>query len=281
MWWILSAAGAGLLIGLAVGRHHRRRSVSTAARPQPPEPNEAHDALLAARSALTGLAVLDGDGAVRYANPRSVALGVVVDGVADWRVRSVVGRVAGRQEQLDLELVAPRVPGKAGVDPVPASGPGAALPGAAGSARPRSVHAVVQPLTDGLVLVSSHDDTDATRLEDLGRDFVANVSHELKTPVAAIALLAEAADNAADEPESVRRFTGRLVIESQRLGSLVGELIMLSRLQGADALHDFTVVDIDRGNRRGDRPECDPGGERRDHAWPPARSTVCRCSATG
>ncbi len=81
-------------------------------------------------------------------------------------------------------------------------------------------------------------------MEAVRRDFVANVSHELKTPVAAIGLLAEATLDSADDPESVRHFAGRLHSESVRLGALVTELITLSRLQGADPQAD-AVVEVD------------------------------------
>ena len=74
------------------------------------------------------------------------------------------------------------------------------------------------------------------------RDFVANVSHELKTPVGALTLLAEAVQDAADDPEAVARFAKSMQRESTRLGQLVGELIDLSRLQGADPLPGSNLV---------------------------------------
>jgi two-component system sensor histidine kinase SenX3 len=80
------------------------------------------------------------------------------------------------------------------------------------------------------------DVTEARRLEAVRRDFVANVSHELKTPVGALTLLAEAVLDAADDPDAVQRFAGRIQHESARLGRLVRELIELSRLQGAEPL---------------------------------------------
>src|SRR5262245_49384760 len=80
------------------------------------------------------------------------------------------------------------------------------------------------------------DVTEARRLEAVRRDFVANVSHELKTPVGALTLLAEAVLDAADDPDAVQRFANRMQHESARLGRLVRELIELSRLQGAEPL---------------------------------------------
>jgi two-component system sensor histidine kinase SenX3 len=77
------------------------------------------------------------------------------------------------------------------------------------------------------------------------RDFVANVSHELKTPVGALTLLAEAVQDAADDPEAVQRFAHRMQREGARLGRLVQELIELSRLQGAEPLPGSIVVEVD------------------------------------
>ena len=90
------------------------------------------------------------------------------------------------------------------------------------------------------------DMTETRRLEAVRRDFVANVSHELKTPVGALTLLAEAIQSAADDPQAVERFAGRIQHEGQRLGRLVGELIALSRVQGADALPVVQPVPVER-----------------------------------
>jgi two-component system sensor histidine kinase SenX3 len=110
---------------------------------------------------------------------------------------------------------------------------------------PTAVLAVVRSIDDGRILVSVTDESAAQRMEAARRDFVANVSHELKTPVAAMGLLAEATVDAADDPVAARRFAGKLQSESVRLGALVNELIALSRLQGAEALPDLAVVEID------------------------------------
>ncbi|WP_375482221.1 sensor histidine kinase [uncultured Jatrophihabitans sp.] len=88
------------------------------------------------------------------------------------------------------------------------------------------------------------DVSELRRLEAVRRDFVANVSHELKTPVGALTLLAEAIQDAADEPEMVARFAGRIQHEGSRLAKLVGELMELSRVQGADPMPGATEVDV-------------------------------------
>ena len=82
-------------------------------------------------------------------------------------------------------------------------------------------------------------------VDEVRRDFVANVSHELKTPVGALSLLAEAVEGAAEDPEAVLRFAGRMQHEAARLSSMVNELIELSRLQNDDARAHSTEVSID------------------------------------
>jgi two-component system sensor histidine kinase SenX3 len=97
----------------------------------------------------------------------------------------------------------------------------------------------------GLVLVLAEDQTESRRVEEVRRDFVANVSHELKTPVGALALLAETVEDAADDPEAVRRFAGRMRYEASRLTSLVKDLITLSRIQAAEPVPDPVPVELD------------------------------------
>ena len=95
------------------------------------------------------------------------------------------------------------------------------------------------------ILLLAEDRTESYRLDEVRRDFVANISHELKTPIAAVGLLAEALASAADEPEQVRRFAKRLTKESERLARITQEIIELSRLQATDALTKADLVEID------------------------------------
>ncbi|HEX6471643.1 MAG TPA: ATP-binding protein [Streptosporangiaceae bacterium] len=104
----------------------------------------------------------------------------------------------------------------------------------------------VAPLgAHGLVLVLAEDLTELRRVEAIRRDFVANVSHELKTPVGALSLLAETVEGAADDADAVRRFAGRMQQEAQRLTSLVQDLITLNRIQGDEPLGDLRPVSLD------------------------------------
>jgi two-component system, OmpR family, sensor histidine kinase SenX3 len=96
----------------------------------------------------------------------------------------------------------------------------------------------------GLVLVLAEDQTEVRRVEEVRRDFVANVSHELKTPVGALALLAETIEDAAEDADAVRRFAGRMRQEAARLTFLVQDLITLSRIQAAEPIPDPQPVEL-------------------------------------
>ncbi len=195
----------------------------------PPAP----DAGLASRAlgALdVGVVVLDRDETAIFANPVARRMRVV-DGdrltlpVLSELVRSVTDSAVADSVTLDL------------------SSPGRG---------PEHVSFLVRamPLRDGgrvgSVVLRFSDITEARRLELVRRDFVANVSHELKTPVSALTLLAEAVQEAADDPEAVQRFAARMQREGSRLGRLVQELIELSRLQGAEALPGQALISVDR-----------------------------------
>jgi two-component system sensor histidine kinase SenX3 len=174
--------------------------------------------------------LLDGDDVVLLANPSARSLGIVRD------TRVLVPELLALARGV-------RTGGRRRAD--------VSLPGALVGAGPRlvGVHGVrleSGPLPGpGPVALVLQDVTEARRVEAVRRDFVANVGHELKTPVGALALLAEAVEDASDDPETVRRFANRMVHEADRLGRLVRELIDLSRLQGGEPLPDLVPVDVD------------------------------------
>lgn len=101
-------------------------------------------------------------------------------------------------------------------------------------------------LGDEYVLMLAEDQTEIVRAQSVRSDFVANVSHELKTPVGAIRLLSEAIDDAADDPEAIRHFTRSLHKESERLTALVQDIMELSRLQGTDVVTAGQPIDLER-----------------------------------
>lgn len=106
------------------------------------------------------------------------------------------------------------------------------------------VSARVAPLGADHVLLLVEDRSQEHRVEEVRRDFLANVSHELKTPVGGISLLAEAVLDAQDDPEAVARFATRIGVESTRLTHLVKEIVELSRLQGTDVVTNPEIVDV-------------------------------------
>jgi len=209
----------GTALGFLLGRLAARRG------PRPPAGLTIAD--LVSRvigSSHNGVVVLNHFGDVVLHNPRAVELGVVRNQRVDARAAKTAElvRETGEVTTVDLSPLE-RVSGRG----------------------PEAVLGEVRPLGDGFTVVDAADESDAVRLEATRRDFVANVSHELKTPVGALALLAEAILDAADDPDEVRRFSGKILHEATRLGTLVTELIALSRLQGAERLPELTTVDVD------------------------------------
>jgi two-component system sensor histidine kinase SenX3 len=96
----------------------------------------------------------------------------------------------------------------------------------------------------GLIAILIFDDSEMRRLDSIRRDFVANISHELKTPIGALSILSEAVLDASNDPEAIARFASRMQAETKRLSDLVQEIINLSRLQDDDPLKNGKSVDI-------------------------------------
>jgi two-component system sensor histidine kinase SenX3 len=231
---LLAGLVIGLLLALTVVRT-RHRSVDEGGKGGRPALSEARgdsDAALSRRLVDlidTAVVLVGPDDAVLLANPSARALGILrgnrlqVPGLLD--VARTVQVSGSRRADValpgDLVGTGPRMVGVHGIRL--GSGP------------------VVAPGPVALVLT---DVTEARRVEAVRRDFVANVGHELKTPVGALALLAEAVQGAADDPETVQRFAARMSHEADRLARLVRELIDLSRLQGAEPLPELVPVAI-------------------------------------
>jgi two-component system sensor histidine kinase SenX3 len=106
----------------------------------------------------------------------------------------------------------------------------------------------VSPIgTEGLIVALIFDDSEFRRLDAIRRDFVANISHELKTPIGALSILSEAVLGASDDKEAIEKFAGRMQIEAKRLTDLVQEIINLSRLQDGDPLKNaqpYSMTDL-------------------------------------
>jgi two-component system sensor histidine kinase SenX3 len=228
---VLVGLAAGLLLGLALGVVLRRRAAeptpspasSPASAPQANQPTSVDviDALPVA------VAVLTAEDMVVLANRSAVELGVVRGTrllVPELRRLVQEVRRSGQPREVEVEPERTRL-----------------------VRLPDAVRVRVAPVdAQGNVALLVEDVTEARRVEAVRRDFVANVSHELKTPVGAMSLLAEAMLDASEDPAAVRRFAGRLQHEAGRLARLVQELIDLSRLQGADPLPEQELVPVDK-----------------------------------
>ncbi len=225
---IAAALVVGLVAGLLVAVLLMNRRHPAPAAPAPTPVPDAAPPLLARRVLEvmpSAAVVLDPTGEVVLANPAARQMGVVRGGRVVVEDLHRLARAARRDGEARHAVVDTR--GRLGREPI-------------------AVSARVAPLVDsGYVALLLDDVTEGRRLEAVRRDFVANVSHELKTPVGALTLLAEAVQDAADDPEAIRRFAGRMQHEGTRLGRLVAELIELSRLQGAEPLPSPAVVDVD------------------------------------
>ncbi|WP_084216143.1 sensor histidine kinase [Pseudonocardia spinosispora] len=210
-----------LTLGFVGGALWSRRRKASVGRPIGPTFADLLHRLV--QSSGTGLAVINQYGDVVLHNPRASELELVQLARADARAIKACEQAIETGTALEVDLSPLEHRGR----------------------QPEAVVGHVRPLGDGFAVVEAEDTSELVRLEATRRDFVANVSHELKTPVGAVGLLAEALLDAADEPEEVRRFGTKILKESTRLGHLVTELIALSRLTGAERLPELDEVEVD------------------------------------
>lgn len=221
---LLAAGAVGVVVGVVamLAFWFSDRDQHQVVPPPPPELDDAATEVLAVLRSAT--VVLRRDGSVVRASAGAHAFGLVTgDRIAVGPAHELVEQVIADGETRDAELELPR--GRFGQGT-------------------RVVQLRVAPLGTALVLVLADDHTEARRVEEVRRDFVVNTSHELKTPIGAMSLLAETVEQAADDPETVRRFALRIQTEAARLSALVQEILELSRLQAGDSMLDARVVPV-------------------------------------
>ncbi|HLU28999.1 MAG TPA: ATP-binding protein [Glycomyces sp.] len=174
----------------------------------------------------TGVCLVDDSNRVLYANAAAAGLGLVDEAeITSLTLRALLAqaRRSGRFRDAELDVPSPLMMGE-----------------------PSAVRARITPLADGMAVVELQDISELHRVERVRRDFVANISHELKTPVGAMQILAEALKDAAEDPDAAARFADRIQAESARMAHLITDLLELSRLQGAEKLPDPEPVAVDR-----------------------------------
>ncbi len=215
----------GLVIGAISVASVRLSDRSQRSVPQPLDPHALPAGVSAVLAVLrSGAIVVDAADAVVSTSAWAVAYGLVRDDeLVHDELRHLARQVRRDGDIREVELDLPRGP--------------------LGRGR-MTVGARVAPLGSAFILLLVDDRTKARRVEEVRRDFVVNVSHELKTPVGGLVLLAEAVLEAKDDPEAVARFARRMQVESTRLTGLVQEIVDLSRLQVADTLHEPELVDV-------------------------------------
>ena len=178
-----------------------------------------------------GVVVVDAEDRVVLLNPAARAMNIIdVDRLTFPDLVELADRARAQAQHLHRTVDLPI--GRLGREPI--------------SLAVDAVPLVTEVEQAGAVGLLLSDMSEHRRLEAVRRDFVANVSHELKTPVGALTLLAEAVQDAADDPEGVARFAARMQHEGTRLARLVQELMELSRVQGAEPLPGDALVDVGR-----------------------------------
>jgi len=227
---LLGAGLLGLVTGLAAGLAFRfsEREQHGASPPDPPQPPELDEGVAAVLAVLPFSALVTTvDGRVIRASTAAHMHGLVRDDrVVHASLERLLEDVArdGEIREAELELSRPVIPR------------GAALP----------LHVRVAPLGARYLLLLAEDRSEARRLDAMRRDFVVNASHELKTPVGALNLLAETVEEAADDPEAVRRFAARIQVEAERLSALVQDILQLSRVQEGEPPERVGRVQTDK-----------------------------------
>lgn len=188
--------------------------------------NELSSGVIAVLETLDSASVVlaPGDG-VLYSSAAALQIGLIKDGRLFSEELLALIRVVRRtnqSQQGDIEI--PRGPVGEGV---------------------KNLLVKVTPLGhEGFILVLADDVSEADRIDAVRRDFVANISHELKTPIGALSILSEAVLQASDDPAMVKHFAVKMGETANRLTELVQQIISLSRLQDADPLTDAAAVDI-------------------------------------
>ncbi|MDO5503758.1 MAG: ATP-binding protein [Actinomycetia bacterium] len=226
---IAGAISTAVVLWLVWGRRNRWETVTSPPQSMGSEPgDELPSGVIDVLAVLASTSiVVDDMDVVTAASPSAAAYGLVRRaGLVHADIKRLVHAVRDDGQIREDTLRLPRGPN----------------PGLAADRLLMGVRAA--PLGERHVLVLIQDKTYADRVEMVRRDFVANVSHELKTPVGGISLLAEAVMDAKDDPEAVERFASRMQVESARLARLVTDIVDLTRLQVADSLHEPIRVDL-------------------------------------
>jgi signal transduction histidine kinase len=239
---VVALGGIGLAVLAVVKLRHEREAARRAEHERSTETEqlaarlsafegERDTAALALSSMEDGVLLFGADGATRLANPAVEGhLGVrpaSADALLPLGLRQLTERAAGSNAVLavEVEIGAPA----------------------------RTLRGFAAPTEDGSVVLVIRDITETRRSEQVRRDFVANASHELKTPAASIQAAAETIRTAAvEDPSVIPRFASQLEREAARLSRIVSDLLDLSRLESGSVLDETVALEAivrDEGER--------------------------------
>lgn len=217
MWLVAATA---LVVGVAVGAlvvNRKSRQQAVAATVVPHRTREVLSVL------QSGAVIVRRDRRAAFSNTVAAALGVARP---DGALHASVADLAEKAWKADA----------------PAEGDVEISRGVLGTAS--IVHVRVSPLSGELALALANDNTEQHAAEQTRREFAVNVSHELKTPVGALSLLAENIEDNPDDTVMVRDFAKKIRKEARRLSKLIQEIIEISRIQGGESVIEHEPVDV-------------------------------------
>jgi len=218
----------GMLLGALLGGTSIYFLVKPKSEPEQPNPtsNSSRNLILKLIQSLPDIVIwVDGDNKIKYASEVALSLNIArEDKIQIDELETLISIARKTDEPLIRKVKAKRPLGIAKLN----------------------LDTWVMRLERGEVLLWAQNNSVVSRVETMRRDFVANISHELKTPVGALSLLAEAIEESGKDSESIQKFAKRIGPETKRLTNVIRDIIDLSQVQSDDPLATANPVEVDR-----------------------------------
>ena len=218
----------GMLLGALLGATSIYFLINTKSKPeqQNPTSNSSRNQIQKLIQSLPDIVIwVDGDSKIKYASEVALSLNIArEDKIQIDALETLISMARKIDEPLMKKVKAKRPLGIAKLN----------------------LDTWVMRLERGEVLLWAQNNSVVSRVETMRRDFVANISHELKTPVGALSLLAEAIEESGKDSESIQKFAKRIGPETKRLTNVIRDIIDLSQVQSDDPLATANPVEVDR-----------------------------------
>jgi two-component system sensor histidine kinase SenX3 len=218
----------GMLLGALLGATSIYFLINTKSKPQQQNPtsNSSRNQIQKLIQSLPDIVIwVDGDNKIKYASEVALSLNIARDDkIQIDALETLISMARKIDEPLMKKVKAKRPLGIAKLN----------------------LDTWVMRLERGEVLLWAQNNSVVSRVETMRRDFVANISHELKTPVGALSLLAEAIEESGKDSESIQKFAKRIGPETKRLTNVIRDIIDLSQVQSDDPLATANPVEVDR-----------------------------------